>query len=118
MLKFNKTHEISEQDLDYLMVAALEGGINGWCGKVEITKNPAGKEYASEVVAYGGQLAMWDIEDENEVWWLTQKKLLNAVPKVMEWGGYGSVKQMMDEHDAETADVLVQYALFDEIVFG
>ena len=28
------------------------------------------------------------------------------------------VEDMIDNHDAETADVLIQFALFNEIVFG
>ena len=113
-----KKLEITEQDLADLMVTAFEGGINYWCGKVEIHKNPANKDWASDVVAWDGQLALWDVEDPNEVWWLTREKLLKGVSKAMDHFEYATVEQMMDEHDATTADVIVQYALFDEIVFG
>lgn len=113
-----KKFEISEENLADLMVTAFEGGINGWCGKVEITKNPANKEWASDVVAHGGQLALWDVEDPDEVWWLTREKLLKGVSMTMDWGNFATVEDLMDNHDAETADVIVQYALFGEIVFG
>ena len=118
MIKINKNHEISEQDLDYLMVAALEGGINYWCGECRIVKNPTGFEYASEVVAYGGTLEMIDVEEPDEKWTLTRTKLLKGVERGMEHYEYNSVQELMDSHDADTADVIVQYALFDEIVFG
>ena len=118
MLKINKTFEISETDLDYLMVAALEGGINYWCGECRIVKNPAGLEYASEVVAYGGVLELIDAEEPDEKWTLTQAKLVKGVDKAMDHFSYGTVQELMDSHDADTADVIVQYALFDEIVFG
>jgi len=110
--------EVSEQDMEDIMVTALEGGINYWCGKCKILRNPADKDYASEVVAYGGVLELTDAEDPDEKWFLDQQKLLKGFAKGMEWGNFATVEDLMDSHDAETADVIVQYALFDEIVFG
>jgi len=36
----------------------------------------------------------------------------------MDWGNFATVEELMDNHDAETADVIVQYAIFGEITFG
>jgi len=107
---------ITEENLNDLMVAALEGGINYWAEKCEITENPKGRDYASEVVASGGVISI--IEDDGTPNELTREKLLKGVKMGMEWGGYSKVDDLMEDHDAETADVIVQYALFDEIVYG
>jgi len=120
MAKIKITHEdeVQTQDMADILVTAFEGGINYWCGGVKILENPADVDWASDVVAHGGKLELWDVEDPDEKWILDQEKLLKGFAEGMKWGKYGSVEEMMDNHDAETADVIVQYALFDEIVFG
>ena len=122
-MEITKKFEVSAQDMEYLLVAAFEGGINYWCGQVEITKYPEDMEeeeqlYASDIIGRGGELKLYDVEEPEETWVLTQEKMLNGISKAMEWGDYGTVEELMDAHDADTADVIVQYALFDEIVFG
>ena len=116
------TKEISNQDIDDLMVTALEGGINYWCGKATITKLPAGVKdgeevIASDMISRDGVLTLFDAESADK-WELTREKFIKGLVKTIEWGDFGNVQNLMDGHDAETADVLIQYALFDEIVFG
>ena len=117
------TQEVTRDQMDSFLVTALEGGINYWCGSAEITK-PAQEDtdhqdakYASHVISRNGQLKMVDVEDPNEIWWLTRDKMLKGIEMGLKWGNYGSVENMLDCHDAETADVIVQYVLFGEIVF-
>ena len=120
MPKVNVTFEVdvSIEDMEGIMVTALEGGINYWCGKARIVENPGEREWASDVVAHGGTLELTDVEDPDEKWILTQEKLLKGFAKGMKWGNFASAEDLMDAHDAETADVILQYALFDEIIFG
>ena len=117
-MEITKKIKVTTQNIADLMVTAFEGGINYWCGKVEIISNPADKDWASDVVAFGGELRLTDVEDDTEQWTLTLPKLLAGLSKTLDWGNFKDVEELMDSHDAETADVLVQYALFDEIVFG
>jgi len=117
-----KKLEISNQDIDDLMVAALEGGINYWCERVKIIEvneklHGNGEIIASDVISRGGKLKLFDAESEEE-WELDREKFIKGLEKTMEWGDFYSVQHLMDSHDAETADVLIQYALFDEITFG
>lgn len=112
--------ELTEQDINDLMVAALEGGINYWCRKARIVKMPEGcdeKIYASDVISKGGTLELYDAESTDK-WELTLEKFMNGVKFVCERDGYTSGEDLMDNHDADTADTIVQYALFNEIVFG
>lgn len=113
-----KKLEISNEQINDLMVCALEGGINYWCSKAEITKRPTEEfTFASEVIALNGELTLKDAESD-DTWVLTKDKFLKGLGKTVEWGDFKDVEELMDAHDAETADVLIQYAIFDEIEFG
>ena len=122
IVKFLENKKISKENINDLMVTALEGGINYWCGQVTVCKFPEcvpidGSIPMDEVIGEGGVLKLYDAES-NDTWELNKEKFLKGVEKTLEWGGFSDVEDMMDNHDAETADVLIQYALFDNIVFG
>lgn len=118
-----KPVNITNEQINDLMVAALEGGINYWCGRVTLKEGsltPEQKEkmeYISDAISLGGVLIIEDVETD-ETWELTKDKFLTGVEKTIEWGEFKNVEEMFDNHDAETADVLLQYAIFGEIVFG
>ena len=59
------------------MCTALEGGINYWCCKAEVVGEYLG-EYASEQISRGGELKLYDAE-EDEVYTLTLDKLLKGI---------------------------------------
>jgi len=122
--KISVIHEIkvTQEDIDDIMCSALEGGINYWCNKAEVVGEYLG-EYASEQISRGGALKLYDAE-EDEVYELTLEKLLNGIEKAydgnwfMEYGWCDGAKLDPCQIDAEVADVIVQLALFDEVVFG
>lgn len=63
----------------------------------------------------GDAILMYDVEDESETWDLTLDKLLNGIKLTIEnkyWDGD------IDTIDGEVGDIIFQYALFEEIVFG
>ena len=55
--------------------------------------------------------SLYDIEDEDETWELTLDKLLKGIGRELTNG-------MTIEDIADDADAALQYALFDEIVYG
>ena len=122
------SHEFSIQDLTDIMVTALEGGINYWCSRATIKLNPDGTywniaesdqaciKYASDAVPYDGRLILFDAESEEE-WELTLKKVMSGIQKYCEETNTNPA-ELMDDYDADTADQIIQYALFNEIVFG
>lgn len=121
-IKIEKEITITQQDIDDIMVSALEGGITYWCRKAEVVGGYLG-EYASEQISRGGVLKLYDAESD-DVWVLTLEKLLHGIEKAydenwfMDYGWCdGSVIDTC-EVDGEVADTIVQYALFDELVFG
>lgn len=114
----HKEFEITPEQMADLMVAVLEGGINYWCGKAIINKEPEQKyDFISEVIGIDGELKLYDAES-NGTWILTQKDFLKGVTMEMENNGYIDVETLMDNHDADTADNIIQFALFNEIIFG
>ena len=113
--------KLTEEDIDDIMDAALYG-INYWCSEAEIVGERLG-DYASDQISRGGTLKLYDAESD-DVWELTLEKFLNGFKLWVANGDdeYGALQSdgSVDtgEIDSATADMIIQYALFDEIVFG
>lgn len=112
---------LTEEDIDDIMCAALEGGVNYWCGEAEVLGAYFGM-YASEQIARGGTLLLHDAESD-DCWDLTLEKFLEGVKLWYTSGmagnavrGDGTVDTC--EIDGDGADAIVQLALFGELVFG
>lgn len=126
MKKFNGqaiiNFTLSETDVDDIMVAALEGGISYWCRAAEVVGDYLG-EYASEQISRGGKLKLHEVDDD-AVYELDIEKFIQGFKLWIENGDdeYGAVKAdgSVDVYkiDAEMADMIIQYAIFDEVVFG
>ena len=110
---------LTQQDVDDIMVAALEGGINYWCREAEVVGEYLG-EYASDQISRGGSLILYDAESSDK-WELTLEKFLNGVKLYFEQGCHVQVEDNaieIGDIDAGDADCIVQFALFGEVVFG
>lgn len=113
---------LTQQDIDDIMVSALEGGINYWCGHVRIVGEMLG-DCASEQIGRDGILMLYD-SDSLDKWELNLEKFLNGVKLWIENGGdrYEALQSdgTLDtcEIDGDMADMIVQYALFGEVVYG
>ena len=118
--EMTRTYEISDQNIDDLMVTALEGGINYWCSSAVVSVQPLEDwKYTSDVISLtDGVIQLTDIEDENITWELTIEKFMNGLKLLMSKNNYIDVNDLMDNHDAEIADHLIQLSLFGKIVFG
>jgi len=118
---------LTQQDIDDIMVSALEGGINYWCRRVVVQGDYLG-EYASEQISRGGKLAVWldePFEDDKTCYMLDRDKFLAGFKLWLEKGGdsydaidYSDGTVDCGQIDATCADEIVQYALFGELVFG
>jgi hypothetical protein len=112
---------VTQEDIDDIMDSALSG-ITYWCNMAEVVGDYLG-EYASEQISRGGTLLLHDAE-EDEVYDLDLNHLLNGIKQAYE-GNYFADYNWCDgktvnpcQIDAEVADVIVQLALFDEVVYG
>ena len=128
ILKVTMEHEFTIQDICDLMVTALEGGINYWCRKAEKKLNSDGTyfgvaeedqnkvDYASDLIAYNGTLILYDAESDDK-WELTLDKFLEGIKRQCINRSI-ALSDLLDNHDACDADCIVQYAIFNELVFG
>lgn len=122
--------KITKQDIDDIMCAALEGGINYWASEAEVPENERVAEWGHEQISRGGKLLIHvdePFDDDNiEVYELTLEKFLGGFKMWMMDGGCstgviddGSTGELdVGCIDAVDADSIVQYALFGELVFG
>lgn len=115
---------VTPEDIDDIMVSALEGGINYWCCEAEVAGKYLGK-YGSEQISRGGTLKLHDSE-EDEVYELTKEKFLKGLEMYVKKPVYSEFLEFVDHEvrldtgyaDADVADTIIQYALFGEIVYG
>jgi hypothetical protein len=114
------TIKLSDQDINDLMVSALEGGINYWCNNLEILYSDkiqfTNDTLASDVIALGGELKLYDIESD-DTWILDINKFMNGVKMYCKNNKIFDGVELIENHDADTADNIIQFALFNEIVF-
>ena len=108
--------EIEHQLIDDIIVTALEGGINYWADRCRILTYGDAKEGdpASTVVAKGGTITIREAETE-KIYVLNRDMVLKGISKFIK-----EQKDFTDcaDLDANDADLIVQYALFNEIVFS
>lgn len=128
-VEVKQSHEFSLEDINDLVVTALEGGINYWCGRAKIKKDTDGTyygvakedqekvKYASDVIGFGGVLILVDAEDPTEKWELDAENLCKGIRMHCENTGI-ALSDLMDNYDAGDADSIVQYACMGELVFG
>ncbi len=116
--------EVTDENIDDILVTALEGGINYWCGKAEVKDGDyKGAKYASHAVSKGATLIVHDIEDIYDTQEITKEKMIKAIEKYInnidsDIIDLDSKEIDCCQVDAQVADCIVQYAAFDEIVFG
>lgn len=105
--------ELTQEDIDDIMVGALEGGITYWCSEASPEGGEYLGEYASEQISRGGTLLLYDFEEE-AYRKLDLEKFLNGFKLWVENGGdqYGAVQgHEVDccNIDAGCADAIIQY---------
>ena len=113
---------VTQEDIDDIMCTALEGGITYWCGKAKVVGEHLG-EYGSEQIARGGKLILYDIVEDAK-YELAREDILKGIKMAVEQGYYDNY-EWCDGHnldtcnvDANVADVIVQLALFEDVVYG
>jgi len=119
-------HTITEQDERDLLATAFEGGINYWAGKAEVISDPwpKGAEYASDVPSLGGRVELHyddphagDDGDFTGRYVITDKQLRQGIRKAAAHRGL-TARRFLDEADAESADIAIQFMIFGEVVYG
>ena len=121
-VEVHNTITVTAEDIDDIMCCALEGGITYWCGKAKVTGAYLG-DYASEQIARGGTLLLFDAEDD-EIYELNIDKLLNGIKIAYENQFFSEYEWCNGKEldccnvDAMVADCIVQCALFGDVIYG
>lgn len=121
MISISKMVCVPIEDVNDIVVTAIEGGINYWCRKVEILhdtvpeRNVDKVKYASDVIGYGGSLKLYDAESD-DTWVLTPENFQSGLQEFVKMNSLTEIDP--GTIDAEDADTIVQLAIFNEITFG
>jgi hypothetical protein len=117
---------VTDEDIDDIMVSVLEGGINHWCAEALVQGEYLG-EFASDQISRGGTLLLYDVK-ERKYEELTKEKFLAGLKRYLEdpiyddtvYPGAHEDRYLLDCTliDAPASDMIIQYALFGEIVYG
>ena len=126
VLIHGKKIAVGGEDVDGIMVSALEGGINYWCGEARVAGEYLGT-YASEQISRGGLLYLEDFEDD-ETYVLNREKFMDGLRKFIRENAtdYDCLLRQVDgsytldtcQIDAVAADMIIQYAVFGELVYS
>jgi len=127
-VSIEQTHEFTSEDINDLLCTAFYGNPNFYGGGkkvkgefVGVSDEDASKIVDSyEVLTCGGIVIVYLIaedDDEKERWELTLDMFLKGIARYC-LENNENLSDLLDNHDACTADSIVQYALFDEIVYG
>ena len=121
-IEINTKLVVTAEDIDDIMCTALEGGITDWCGSAKVVGEHFG-EYGHEQIARGGKLKLYDMVEDEE-YELTCEDVLKGIKMAVEEGYYENYGWFTGNSldtcniDAEVADVIVQFALFEEVIYG
>lgn len=124
ILKITTEIVITQEDVDDIMSTALDSStLQCWCSEVNVVGRYLG-EYASEQISRGGELELYEIEEETYRS-LTLENFKTGLLKYLSEdympvarrhdGTWGVDPGMIDEI---AADEIIQYAVFEEIVYS
>lgn len=128
MYKITFDINVTAEDIDDIMSVALEGGINYWCGGVEVEGHKLGSSLSEQISSYG-KLKFIDLEDGTS-YILDIHRFLNGLEKYVR--STDCAKDEIIQYDNEDnkywidtcqidsciADCIIQYALFGELVYS
>lgn len=119
--------QITEEDVDNIVVGAIEGGIGYWA-RLENTglswkdkpKNVASSQWASHLLLNGDVVIFSDaeLEEGDQDYYfpsLTLQGIINGISLNAKERPHDSDLENMD---ATTVDCIIQYAIFGELVYG
>lgn len=114
---------VTEVDVEDIITTAVEGGIDYWGSVVNYGKSDKPiSEIAAKTLISGGEVTI--IDDDDILYELTIAGLMHGIKKWID-SGIANTELCLDGQSLETsyidaneADMIIQYALFDEIVYG
>lgn len=123
---------VSEEDIGDILCTAFYGGISYWCSKVQCEdKVHRNEEDMAEYLMKGGTVIFYEDEEESfdkATWKAHSVKiddLLKGIRMYIEEYGTDCIETYYERTildtgniDANGADSIIQYAVFNELVYG
>lgn len=129
--KYQISHDVSGADVESIVVAAIEGGVSSWASLDNISSpwpdKPPGLPaslYVTQLLVQGGIVKLIDVEDDIVFWELTLMKLLKGISQYMHSfvpsGSHSinSIESILDDLDSVDADIIFQYAIFEDVIYS
>lgn len=116
--------KVTNDDIADILCTAFEGGINHWCEGVTCDNDDVPYSYYSDILAYTDNALMLSVVEEVEKYELTKEKLINGICNAYKDGYFADYEWVRNGEvdvfniDAEVADVIVQMAIFENVVYG
>ena len=117
--------EISDEQIEELLVSAFEGGCNYWMAikcmynKIDARKEPYMPSAIMTVMSENGVLEIEVLEDKNKPrLMLTKFKLHDGLRIMANKHHQYFADILINDTDTTTADVFIQCALFGDIIYG
>lgn len=121
-VEVRKVFTFTDDDLMNIVITALEGGIGYWAcldnTRSEWDGQPeeaSTSEWAWKILNEGGTLIFEDAEDDTTAWGFTLSTLFSGIAKTIQESDWDGDMQGMD---ANVADLIFQYGIFGEVVYG
>ncbi len=105
-----------EENVSREMVADIMDAAGYGCNYWATKWNSDYDGFPSEGLSFGYDIAIYDAE-EDSTYTLTLEKFVKGLEKACSHRGL-TLQAFYDQHDAGDADIAVQFALFDSIVYG
>ena len=123
--EYTVKRKVTEEQIKDIIVDGIETGIGYWAilhndtdefEKYYNETELATSEIVGEILLKGGSVKITDIEEGEEPKYdLTLDRLIIGIQKNAEERPYDCD---LDNYDAITCDCIIQYAIFDEVIFG
>ena len=125
-LNLTLTIKLSKTDIENLVIAAIEGGIGHWAClnttalpwveyRKKYPKDPC-SIVASKILLEGHSLEFTDSEDGKHLPSIDLKDVLSGIMKYIE--KHLDFVSSLADWDTETADIIWQYGMFGELIYG
>lgn len=129
-IEFTTKFRLTADDISDILATALEGGIGYWSVLDNTTtdweetssgmQDATFSDVATKMLFEGKKIRFIgaDKDDEDEEWFLDMEKFIHGCIHFEEEIG-SIVRRLTDAtFDADDADMLIQFALFNEIIYG
>lgn len=124
--------KINDEFVSDIVCTMFEGGSNYWINTIKINhpngvklKSTPTSEWAASALNKGGSVTIFPHEYEGDIVTLTKQKLIDGIKLWATGSRFFEIVNEDGQHyidagniDADESDVILQYSVFGEIIFG